>query len=248
MRLHKDVFATKWVVSITTRMMGMCEEGFVIPIIAMFYNDAASVDILTSKRSMRTQSDAFNQHAAALKQLHWYSLVSLVTGYIKLFWNRLVLRFSVWRQQPLAEAVDRCIESPEFEFLQYLHKLTERMDAWRSFRDKHLPPDQLPATFRLVKGQYDPPQAEYSYLVEVQQLADAYIPKEMQNTMFALMLAEKLTRARSVVPSHREYVNSHCRLLFCLNLSFSVTIHDFKTCFAILPLGFPTSVLFTSVY
>jgi hypothetical protein len=204
MRLHKDVFVTKWVVSITTRMKGMCEEGFIIPIIAMFYNDAASVDILRNKKNMRIQSDSFKKQAAVIKQMHWYSLVPRVIGHIKLIWNRMKYQFSVWRQQLPAEAVDKCIEKPEFEFLEYLHKLTERMHAWRSFRNKHLPPEELPAHFRVRKGPSDPPQAEYSNLVKVQELADAFIPKEVQTTMFAVMLAEKLTCARLLAPSHRE--------------------------------------------
>ena len=33
-------------------------------------------------------------------------------------YNRLVLRVAVWRFQPPPEDVRRCLESPEFEFLQ----------------------------------------------------------------------------------------------------------------------------------
>ena len=55
-----------------------------------------------------------------------------------------------------------------------------------------------------MKGPSDPPQAEYSFLCRVQELADAFIPADMQRTMFAVMLAEKLASGRQLSPSHRE--------------------------------------------
>ena len=203
MRLHKDIFVTKWVLSITSRMAGMCEESFAIPIIALFYNDVTSMDILKRKREMRIQIELFNQQLIYLRQRRWYEISSRISGYIKLWWNKLKFHFSIWRQQLPAEAVNQCLQCPEFEFLQYLHKLTERMSSWSSFREKHLPPDRLSAEFRAVKGHSDPPHAEYSYLVQVQSLADAYISRELQQTMFTVMLAEHLARSQSLTPSHR---------------------------------------------
>jgi hypothetical protein len=102
--------------------------------------------------------------------------------------------------------IDEALESSEFEFLRYLHKLTDRMNAWRSFGDKHLSPEHLPAEFRVMKGPSDPPQAEYSYLVQMQDLADSFIPRDLQRTMFVVMLAEKLVSARMMAPAHKEYV------------------------------------------
>lgn len=204
MRLHKDAFVTKWVVSLTARMAGMCKEGFVIPIITMFQNETASVEIINQKLEMQTQLEYFNMRAASLKRLSWFSFSSRVSGHMDLLWSRLKCRFAVWRRQLPAEAVDQSLQGPEFEFLQYLHKLTERMDSWRGFGDKRLPPEQLPANFRIAKGFSDPPHAEYSHLVKLQDLADAYIPQVMQRTMFAVMLAEKVVAARMISPAHRE--------------------------------------------
>jgi len=53
MLLHKDMFVTKWVVSIMTFMGDVCEEGFLIPIHALFYSEHASSDILKRKRELR---------------------------------------------------------------------------------------------------------------------------------------------------------------------------------------------------
>ncbi len=207
MRLHKDVFVTKWVVSITARMAGMCEEGFVIPIIVMFQNEVSSADIINRKLSMSEQSEHLGMRAIALKRLSWSAFASRASGFFVLIWDRLKLSFSVWRQQLPAEVVVQSLEGAEFEFLRYLHKLTERMHAWRNFGNKQLSPEQLPANFRVVKGLSDPPQAEYSHLVQLQDLIDAYVPQDMQRTMFAVMLSEKLVAGRMIAPAHREYVH-----------------------------------------
>ena len=202
--MHKDVFVTKWVVGITAQMAGMCEEKFVIPVIALFYNNAATADILKSKLNMQLKLASFTHRAQTLSQLPWYSLGTRIVQSFKLWRERLAFRLSIWRSQPPPEAIDECLESSEFKFLQYLHKLTLRIQAWRTFDKKHLPAEQLPTEFRTVKGASDPPQAEYSFLCRVQELADAFIPADMQRTMFAVMLAEKLASGRQLSPSHRE--------------------------------------------
>jgi hypothetical protein len=213
MMMHKDAFVTKWVVSITTQMVGMCEEAFMMPIIALFYNDAASADILKCKRASRIQLAFFTDQAQSLKRLPWYSLFSFIRGYVQLMWNRLLHKISTWRLQLNAGDVQRCLESPEFQVLMYLHKLTHRMASWRSFPSKHLPFDQLPVEFRNVKGPADPPHAEYSHLVFVQDLINAHIPKEQQNTMLAVLIAEKMD-VRPLEPSQREY-EPCCCIEFC---------------------------------
>ena len=51
--MHNDIVVTKWVVSIMTFMGNMCEEGFLIPLHALFYSEYASFDILKRKRDLR---------------------------------------------------------------------------------------------------------------------------------------------------------------------------------------------------
>jgi hypothetical protein len=81
------------------------------------------------------------------------------------------------------------------------------MSTWRSFPKKHLSWNDLPAEFRDMKGLADPPHAEYSHLVEMQEMVDAYISPEMQRTLCIVMLAEKLAIARQLEPPHRACVN-----------------------------------------
>jgi hypothetical protein len=169
-------------------MLGFCEDGFVIPMVALFYNDAATADILESKRRVRLQLADIKQRSQILAQKYRYSIIERLNSFLLYWRDHVGFRISAWRYQPPKAAVDRCLSSPEFEFLKYLHKLTQRMAAWRVFPDKHLPPEQLPKEFVDIKGHMDAPQAVYSRLHRIQEVMDAFIPAEMQRTLCSLML------------------------------------------------------------
>ena len=77
------------------------------------------------------------------------------------------------------------------------------MSAWRSFEDKEKSPEHLPAAFREVKGHADPPFAEYSELVDVEEMVDTHFSMDMQRTLFAQLLAENMSIARQLEPHHR---------------------------------------------
>ena len=77
------------------------------------------------------------------------------------------------------------------------------MSAWRSFPQKHLLVDELPAQFREVMGLDDPPHAEYSRLVDLHSVVDALISKDMQRTLLVTMLAEKMNIPRGADPACR---------------------------------------------
>ncbi len=77
------------------------------------------------------------------------------------------------------------------------------MSARRSFKDQETSLEDLPAAFREVKGPADPPFAEYSELVDVEEIMDAHFSMDMQRTLFAQLLAENLPIARQLEPHHR---------------------------------------------
>ncbi len=77
------------------------------------------------------------------------------------------------------------------------------MSAWRSFKNKESSWEGLPAEFREVKGPADPPFAEYSDFVDIEDMLDAHFSLEMQRTLLAQCLAETLRIAREVEPHHR---------------------------------------------
>ena len=194
MLMYKDKFVNKWVTGIKSQMSGMCEENFVVPVIALFYNDAATSVILNSKRKMRIELAAIEQRHQTAKRVPWHFVGERLRAWVTRWRERMAVRIGVWRQQLPEEAVSKCLSSPEFEFLKYLHNLTERMAAWRAFPDKHLPSDQLPKEFVDVKGLLDAPLSEYETLCRIQETADAFIPAEMQRTMFAVMLSEMISK------------------------------------------------------
>ena len=102
-------------------------------------------------------------------------------------------------------ARNKCCVSPHPTSFRYLRKLTQRMSAWREFPKKHVPVHDLPAEFRDVKGLMDPPHAEYSRLVDLQEIVDAFVSKDMQRTLLVKLLADKMNLVREAEPSHRAY-------------------------------------------
>lgn len=204
MLMHKSEFVAKWVPGIKSRMAGMCEDGFAIPMIALFYNDAATSDILVSKRKKRLELAAVEKRSQTMMRVPWYYVAERLRVYLTSWRERLAIRIGVWRHQPAEEAMDRCLSSGEFQFLKYLHNLTERMAAWRNFSDKHLPPEQLPKEFFDLKGQLDAPQAVYERFYRIQEVMNNFIPVEMQRTMCAMMLSGIMKQPDLLNPSHRE--------------------------------------------
>ncbi len=215
--MHKDEFVTKWVTAIKLRMAGMCEDDFIVPLIVLFNNEAATVDILESKRKIRLKLDAIEQRRLMLAHLPWYSVGKRLSGYIASWRDRIAVRIGVWRRQLPEDTINQCLGSPEFEFLKYLFKLTERMAAWRAFPEKHLPLDQLPKEFVDLKGPSDAPHAAYERLCMIQEEMDALIPAEMQRTMCALMLSQLMKQPEQQIPAHKEY---------------AVVLNDFFDCWA----------------
>ncbi len=201
--MHSNKFITKWVTGIRSQMVGMCEDGFLIPLIAFFYNDAATVDILESKRRMRLDLADIEHRSQVLKHLPWHSVLEQLRVHLTSWRDRMMVHIRVWRHEPPPDAINRCLDSPEFEFLKYLHKLTERMAAWRAFPDKHLPQDRLPKEFVDLKGQLDAPQALYERLHRIQEALDAFIPAEMQRTMCVLMLLKIMRPSEQLHFSHK---------------------------------------------
>ncbi len=105
MLMHKDTFVTKWVVSIMTSMGDVCEEGFFIPMHALFYSEYPSSDILTRKRALRIRwphnprflfvsnmtlfsLSSLAKQADRLKRIPWYQVYSRASRSLRLWWDR----------------------------------------------------------------------------------------------------------------------------------------------------------------
>jgi hypothetical protein len=205
MLIYNDTIVSKWVAEIKNQTVGMCEESFVIPMIILFYNDVATVSVLELKRKMRLELDAIEKRTQVLANLPWYHFVKRLKGHIQAWQGRVAVRIGVWRHELLENDVKQSLERPEFEFLKYLYKLTERIAGWRVFPNKHLPYDQLPKEFVDIKGLSDAPKATYDHLYSIQETMDAYIPAELQRTMCAVMLSKFINNPQNMTPADSEY-------------------------------------------
>lgn len=203
MLMYKSQFISSWIASIMKHMGTLCEENVVIAIATMFYNGISTEDVIKRKREVKIKRESILKHFEKLKQLPWSKVCSWLVQSCSLRWSWVKSEFSHSRYLPDEDAVEGCLKQPEFEFLKYLHKLTERMATWRSFPRKDRDFEDLPHEFRRVLGALDPPHAEYSHLFELQQFADHYMTQKMQRTLFVVMLSEKLNIARQVEPTHR---------------------------------------------
>jgi hypothetical protein len=204
MLMHKDKFASKWVTGVKMHMASMCEDGFVLPFIALFYNDTSTSDILRSKRTERLKRAAVEQRFQTLAHMPWHSMSVWLSVHLTTWRDRAMDLIQLWRRHLSEEAIHNCISCPEFEFLKYLHKLTERMAAWRAYPDKHLPPSKLPVEFCDINGPLDAPFSVYERFHQIRETADAFIPAEMQRTMFAVMLSEMMSQPEQPTRAHRE--------------------------------------------
>ena len=225
MLMHKDQFITKWVAGINARMADMCEDSFIIPMIALFYNDAATIGILESKRKLQRDLGAIVQRSQNLARVPWYSFGERLKAHVTLWRERMAVRIGVWRHQLSDDAINRCIGSPEFEFLKYLHKLTERIATWHVFPDKYLPSDKLPKDFVDVKGLLDAPQAVYNHLYRIEEVVDALVPVDLQRTMCAVMLSKFMTQREQLASAETGYVpmrNFLCLAICCPKSYFVV--------------------------
>ena len=203
MLMYKANFTSSWIACMLRQMGDMCEENVVIPIIAIFYNGFSSRDIIDRKREARIRDESLLKQFEDIKQLPWYMFISKYIQCRRLKWTRFKSKWSDSRYQPNPDDVDNCLKQPEFEYLKYLHKLTERVVNWSSFSRQETDYDDLPQEFRSVLGPLDPPHAEYSHLHELQKFADHYFSPKMLQTLFVMMLSEKLRIARQVEPAHR---------------------------------------------
>ncbi len=185
------------------QMAEMCAESFMIPIIVMFFNETATSDILSCKLSEKINQASLLEQMNNLKRLPWYRFGTRFIESCKLNWAKVRLRLSVFKYQPDSDKCERCLQEPEFQFLKYLYALTERIRHWNSFSKKHLPIEQLPQEFRNVLGLSDPPHAEYSHLTQLKEFADAYMTPSIQQTLFLVLLAEKMNVVHHLEPPHR---------------------------------------------
>jgi hypothetical protein len=84
-----------------------------------------------------------------------------------------------------------------------LHKLSERVARWERVSWKYwdVEPKNLPKEFCEVKGDADPPHAEYAYQTNVIHMLEDALPASVHRVLTSLMFSYFMSLARSDVTS-----------------------------------------------
>ena len=109
--------------------------------------------------------------------------------------------------KPSPDLLDQCMKEPELEALAYLQKLGERVATWERVSWKYLDVDKkyLPAEFREVKGDADPPHAEYAYQANVIHMLEDALPPSVHRVLTSLMFSHLMMMARTdLTPAERQ--------------------------------------------
>jgi hypothetical protein len=195
-------FAKSWILEISTRLGAAGTNGAYVPLVATLYNKVASADILTLKRKMRTDLMDHEQHEhgrfGCISRI-WFSLC---------FWlreKRLSLRGRMYKPSP--DLLDQCMKEPELAALTYLQKLSERVATWERVSWKYWDVDKkyLPAEFREVEGDADPPHAEYAYQANVIHMLEDALPPSVHRVLTSLMFSYLMMMSRTdLTPADRQ--------------------------------------------
>ena len=165
----------------------------------MFINKQASADIFSRKRKLEASLASIEKRYMVARHTGCFCFAGL-----QRWISRLRTRLQMTRIDISSDLINSCIVNPEFKALQYLHKLSQRIITWKRWPKKQLPFNELPREFRDVKGAVDPPHAEYSHLFEVSQILEATTSPQMQKTMLAWFVAQRMGCLNEISPKHQE--------------------------------------------
>jgi hypothetical protein len=191
-------FARSWILDISARLGAAGTEGAYIPLVATLYNKISSSDISGLKRKLQIDLMDLEQHVPGRLR---------IVARCCAWFHRM--RLSLWarRYKPSPDLLDQCLKQPELEALKYLQKLSERVATWERVSWKYFDVDKqhLPAEFREVKGDADPPLAEYSYQANVIHMLEDALPRDVHRVLTSLMFSHLMMMARpNLSPAERE--------------------------------------------
>jgi hypothetical protein len=120
----------------------------------------------------------------------------LVAARFWFFKMRLAHRAREYKPSP--ELVEQCIKAPELNTLVYLHKLSERVERWEQVTSDYLDvdPRDLPKEFLEVKGDADPPHAEYAYQANVIHMLEDALPAKVRRVLTGVLFSYFMCVAR----------------------------------------------------
>jgi hypothetical protein len=203
--MHKIMFLKSWILVISTRLGAAGTEGTYVPLVATAFNKVASAEIFQLKRKMRLELIEFKQ--SFLKR---HGLLVSFWANLRTWFHEQRLSHTARQYKPSPEKIEKCMKTPELEALVYLHKLSERIVAWERVSWKYwdTKPTDLPKEFIEVKGDADPPHAEYAYQTNVIHMLEDALPASVHRVLTALMFSYLMSMARSdLTPAERQCVH-----------------------------------------
>jgi hypothetical protein len=184
--MHRILFLKSWILDLSVRLGAAGTEGVYLSLVAAVFNKVAAADIYNSKQNMRLELENFKLTLTQTRS----RIVSFFAS-IRLWFFKQRLSFTARQYKPSPEVVDECIKAPEIQVLFYLHKLSERVERWEQVSSDYFDvnPAELPKEFREVKGDADPPHAEYAYQTNVIHMLEDALPARVHRVLAALMFS-----------------------------------------------------------
>jgi hypothetical protein len=200
--MHRILFLKSWILDLSVRLGAAGTEGAYLSLVAAAFNKDASAEIHEFKRKLRLDLQNFKSKVSESGG----RIVSILTAIHEWFFKlRLVYRARQFKPSP--ERVEQCMKAPELDTLVYLHKLSERIERWEEVSSDYwdVNPKELPKEFCEVKGESDPPHAEYAYQANVIHMLEDALPARVHRVLTGLMFSYFMCVARSdQTPVERE--------------------------------------------
>jgi hypothetical protein len=191
---HRILFLKSWILDLSARLGAAGTEGAYLSLVAAAFNKDASAEIYKFKRKLRLDLENFKSEVFESGG----RIMSIVAA-IRLWFFKLRLAYRAREYKPSSDLVEQCMKAPELETLVYLHKLSERVERWEEVSSDYLDVNlkELPKEFSEVKGDADPPHAEYAYQANVIHMLEDALPAKVHRVLTGLMFSYFMCVARS---------------------------------------------------
>ena len=200
--MHKILFLKSWILDLSVRLGAAGTEGAYLSLVATAFNKHASAEIYELKRKMRLELEDFT-----CKLSKSSGMIAAILAAIRVWFFKLRLSYRARQHKPPPELVAQCVKAPELNTLVYLHKLSERIERWEEVSSDYwdVNPKDLPKEFCEVKGDADPPHAEYAYQANVIHMLEDALPTGVHRVLTSLMFSYFMCVARTdQTPAERE--------------------------------------------
>jgi hypothetical protein len=199
--LHKNLYLSKWLCVVLARTGGSILLDKYLPISLLFFNK-------TSRKAIQDEVDASDvnrKEVISSVSKNWFStnMVASFFGYFVLAWTRITLRLKEWQRATTYEVqddlVDKTLAEPDYEFFVWMHKLLQRVAAWKPHEKelRHSTFWQLPKQFTVSYGESDPPIAICDSLLRTSRAISDILNEDHKNLLLAFLLQDGVINIRA---------------------------------------------------